>query len=48
MREDIESLIVQVEPAGETSSSGIGHWSVAIQDILVVLIPPRNLVIREE
>jgi len=33
---------------GETSSSGIGHWSVAIQDILVVLIPLKSLVIREE
>ena len=45
MRKSIESLIVDIGPAGEASSSRIGYRSVAIKDILVVLIPFRDFVV---
>lgn len=48
MRIYIDGLIVEIQPARKTCFGRPGFRAVAMTDIIVVLVPLRNLVIGEE
>ena len=43
MRVDVHGFVVQVEQALEAAHVGVGGWPVVGQDVVVVLLPWREL-----